>query len=136
MRTPNEVSCASRGGKEKRILILQGRAGESREGALKLCSFFSPPACGTRGAVRGGPGPRRRARRAVAAGDPSPATVWVPFAATTWDPSPATTWVPSPATAWGASAATAWVPSPVTACGALDMLHRNEEHSWKSLHVD
>ena len=54
-------------------------------------------------------------------------------AATAWDPSPATAWVPSVATAWGASAATAWdaLRQP---CGALDMLHRNKEHAWKSFH--
>jgi hypothetical protein len=80
-------------------------------------------------------------------------------ATTAWDPSQATAWVPSAATTWGASAATTWGASAATAgfrlqrphgfrlrrphgfClqrlgGALDMLHRNEEHALKSLHVD
>jgi hypothetical protein len=76
--------------------------------------FFSPPACGTRGAVRGGSGPWRKARRAAAAAHARARR----SAATAWDPSPATAWVLSASTAWGASAATAWVPSLATSWDA------------------
>ena len=55
--------------------------------------------------------------------------------ATALDLSLATAWVLSAATAWGASAATAGFRLRQQR-GALDMLHSNEEHGLKSLHVD
>jgi hypothetical protein len=65
-RTRDEVSCALRAGSEKGQYNTLGESGRVAGGRIEALYFFSPPACGTRGAVRGGPGPRRRARRAAA----------------------------------------------------------------------
>ena len=40
-KTPDEVSCALSGGREKGQFDTLGESGESREGALKLCNSFS-----------------------------------------------------------------------------------------------
>jgi hypothetical protein len=100
--------------KRKMHFNILGESGRVAGKRVETLYFFSPPACGMRGAVRGGPGPRRQARRAAAAAHARVCR----SAVTAWDPSPATAWVPSAATVWDASFATAWVPSPATAWGA------------------